>query len=387
MSQLSVPPPDAAGVLKLARSDRRAASKALASLSQEGQVALVCSAPVARRSELLDLLPEPERVIPLLPDAELCFTVKAVGLESASWLLEHATPDQIVSAVDLDAWSGHAPLPEKLDAWLAALADTSDEALLHSLGHLDAELLVQWLSGRIAVVQKPSGVEGWEPPDGTQTLDGQFYFAPLREGDDAASIVRALHVLFAGDYWSYFRLLLGVIHELPIDNQEWALRWRNARLQDLGFPLWDEAMRLYRHLREAERAKLPDDAHPLDVAAWRLPVWLPRLPEPVAGGHAVFRAIARLDDEERAAAFYAFVAVANKVAVADRMELSDAETTPRAIEKAARWIDRGLEHLAREHAISEVEVLRRAPLEHLFCVGANLDPEAAGPPAKEDPDA
>ena len=87
----------------------------------DAQAELVCSAPVARRAQILDLLPQPEEVIPRLPEAELCFTVKAVGLESATWILEHATPDQLVACLDLDAWQGDVPDPGKLGAWLEAL--------------------------------------------------------------------------------------------------------------------------------------------------------------------------------------------------------------------------------------------------------------------------
>ena len=59
------------------------------------------------------------------------------------------------------------------------------------------------------------------------------------------------------------------------------------------------------------------------------------------------------------------------------MKLSDAEFAPRAIDKAARFISAGLEHIAAAHRIEAVEVIRRVPMERLFRVGANLDPERA----------
>jgi hypothetical protein len=377
MPDLRSSPPDARSVLGLARRDRAAAAKSLAELDLAAQLALVCSAPVGRRAELLDLAPEPEALIPLLPEAELCFTVKAVGLESATWLLEHATQEQVVACLDLDAWRGPDPDPARLDAWLEALSETSDDALHRSLQAVDPELLVMHLQSRLAVFQKPDDAEGWEPPAGTRTLDGQFHFRALREGDDTAGLLRMLHLLFQREYWTYFRLMQGAIWELPSDNREWALRWRTGRLEDLGFPRFDDAMALYRYLRPAEHAALPEGQPALDVSAWHLPVWIPSLPEGADSRHLLFRALSAMTPEERRAGFFAFVAVANGVAVADRMDLSDAETTPKAIEKAARWISRGLEHVARENALEAETVLRRVPMEHLFRVGANLDPEAA----------
>lgn len=380
MSAPSPRVPDPRDLLRLARKDREAVRSAVAKLSEETLVALVGSAAPRDRMALLDLLEAPERIVPRLPAAELCFTVKAIGLESAAWLLEHASPEQVVASVDLDVWNGPRPEPALLDAWLAALASTSDEAVMRAVAALDDELLVQWLRERLVVDQKPNqSDDDWAPPEKSQTLDGQFYFAARYDGDDLASIVRTLHVVWNGDYWTYFRLMQGVIHELPTENTEWALRWREARLQDLGFPAWDAALDLYRHLDEKLRDELPDEANALDVSGWALPVFMPQLPVTPDDRALLFQTIARLEDEERAAAFFAFVAVANGIAVADRMALSDTETTPRAIAKAARFIDEGLEHLATTHALDAVEVLRRVPLAHLFRVGANLAPDEARP--------
>ena len=233
---------EAGRLLRLARKDRAAASRAVASLSLEQQLALVCDAPVARRAALIELLPAPEQLIPLLPEAEFCFTAKAVGLESAAWLLEYATPEQVVACLDMDAWEGHSPVPAKLDAWIDAIADAGDGAALRGIRALDPELIVLYLMQHVGVELKPNDDEGWQPPEGGQTLDGQFYFVALHDGDDVAAIVRILRLLFQADYWSYFRMLQGVIWEISTENVEWAHRWRVGRLQDLGFrPCTSEA--------------------------------------------------------------------------------------------------------------------------------------------------
>jgi hypothetical protein len=370
--------PQARQLLELARGDREAARRAIEELPLEAQVALVCETPLARRAELLELLPAPERVIPQIPEAELCFTIKAAGLADAPWILEYATPEQVVACIDLDAWSGMTADRETLDAWVDALAETESQAFLRSFRALDPEIAVLYLKGRIAVFQKPSD-EDWQPPKGAQTLEGQFYFAARAEGDDVAAIVRVLSLLFEHEYWTYFRFMQGVAWELDSDNEEWALRWRTGRLQDLGFPPWEEAMDIYRFLPPSERAALPEDVRPLDVSEWHLPMWMPGLPATRDAEQLIFRTLALLEDEERRACFYAFIAIANKLAVADRMPLGDAESTPRAIEKAAHFISEGLAFVSAENRLEAVEVLRRVPLGRLFRVGANLDPEQAKP--------
>lgn len=371
-------------LLKLAREDRRAARAMLADLSLDEQVAAVCESPIAMRSRLLDLCPEPESVVPLLPEAELCFTCRQVGVDDASWLLAHATNEQIVACVDLDAWHGLAPDPVKLDTWLDALAEAGDATLRRAARAMDAEMLALYVRQHVAVDLKPSGDEDWQPPEGGQTLDGQFYYVARDPKDDVAVLTRLLRVLFEQDYWLYFRMLQSVQEELRSEVEEWALRWRTGRLEDLGFPSWDRSMRIYGHLRPDRLGELPTGSHEIETNEWVLPVWITGLPAAADSRHALFRAVADLESDERARFFYAFVSLANEVAVADRRDLGDAETLPATIEKAARVASLGLEHLATENGIALVEAVRRVPLEHVFRVGVNLAPDGVRPGALDD---
>lgn len=369
-----------------ARKDRAAAVAVLEKLPLEEQVALVCETPVQRRAELLELLPEPDLVIPRLPEAELCFTVKEQGLEDAGWILASASDEQIVACLDLDAWEDFVPDRAQLGRWIEALAEAGGGTLLRSARALDLENLVLFLKDRIRVVLKPSGDESFEPPPGAHTLEGQFYFVANREGDDLARIAELLHALFQQDYWLYFRLMQGVIWEPEAETEEWALRWRTGRLMDLGFPPREESLAVYATMRPEDRARLPEAAEgacPFDVSEWRLPVWLARLPVEADARHPLFRAVATLSEDERRGFFYAFLSLANKVAVADRLPLGDAESIPAAMEKAAAVASRGLEYIASANRLDPTDVLRRAPLDRLFRVGANLERETreAGDPA------
>jgi hypothetical protein len=366
-------PARAKQILTLARKDRAGAKGALAALSVDEQVALVCETPVSRRAELLDLLHAPEHVIPALPDAELCFTVKAIGLADAGWLMAYATEDQIQTCVDLDAWSlDETPDRARLSEWLAAMIEAGDDALLRSVHALDAELLMLWLADRLHVHLKPNDDPGWQPPAGGRTLEGQFYLIPRRADDAIEDVFRLLGLLFSEDYWLYFRLLQSVSWESTPENEEFALRWRTGRLQDLGFPPRDEAITIYAAPRREELELLPDVAAETP-GEWHLPVWMPELPASADLELSLFRAAGELDPVARRAFFYAFVALANQVAVSDRLPLGDAESLPTAIEKAARTASRGLDWLAERHGLAHVETLRRAPLVRLSRVGSRID--------------
>lgn len=383
-------PADTRRLLALARSDRPAAREQVDALSVQQQVALVCESPMARRREVLDLLSHPEVLVPELPEAELCYTVKAIGIPDAGWIVEHATTEQLVACVDLDAWNDLTPDPSQLGEWIRSAAEAGEETLLRLAHGLDMELLALWLAERIEVSLKTSD-DDWEPPAGASTLDGQFYQRARHEKDDLTEVRALLDVLFRNDYWHYFRLLQAVRWEIESDCQEWALRWRSGRLQDLGFPTWDESMSIYGVLPARLLNQLPEPELDFQMGEWPLPVWIPRLQLSPESGHAIFLAFAELEEDQRRGRLYAFLALANQVAVADRLALGDAESIPAALEKAARVTSAGLEHLARAHGVGVADVVRRTSLEHLFRVGWTLSGERPPfPPGDldeaEDPD-
>lgn len=360
-------------ILALAQRDRNAARRELARMPTSEQVALVCEAPLAARRQILELLPAPELVVPELPEAELCFTAKAIGLADAGWLLAHATPEQIVACIDLDAWSSTDLVPDRarLDEWLAVLADAGEPALLGGARSLDPELVVLWLRARVEVWLRPNEPD-WQPPPGAQSLEGQFFFRALREGDDLSDVRALLDALFREEYWTYFRLLQAVNWELEAETEEWALRWRNGRLQDLGFPSIEEARALYAILPESSLDALAEpETEPL-VPEWQLPFWMPRLPVASNAAHSLFRALAALAPDERPAHLYTFLMLANRVAVAEKLPLGDAESIPVSIEKAAALASRGLDHLVAVRGVAAPDALRRTTLERLFRIGLTL---------------
>jgi hypothetical protein len=368
-------PQEARRILALAGRDRDAASAELAKLDLDAQVALVCDTPVARRGELLELLRAPERVIAALPEAELCFTVKAIGLADAGWVLAHASAEQLQACVDLDVWNEDVPDPGRVGEWLSAAAEGGDDALLQAAQALDAELLMLWLHDHAEVHLKPGDDPGWQPPSGARTLEGQFFVVARRSSDDLEEALHLLELLFEADYWFYFRLLQAVSWESVADNEEHALRWRVGRLQDLGFPPRDEALSIYAAPRRDELDALPDDPT-LPIGEWHLPVWMPELPAAVDPRLSLFQAAAELDPVDRRSFLYALLALANQIAVADRLPLGDVESLPLAIEKAALLASRGLDRMVERQGVARAEVLRRAGLARLFRIGFWSDREA-----------
>lgn len=350
-------------LLRLSRTDRSAAKAALAAMSNEAQARACQDLRIEARGEFLMLVEHPEDIVPLLPAAELVQTVRGGGMSEAAWLLELATRDQRIAAFDLDCWSGAELEVAKVHEWFDALIEAGRPTLVKALQEIDLELLLlaTHAEAEVAVVSKEQ-----EPPIGYFTPDGVVYFGTAPDASPHR-IHEISHALFAEDQPLYWRLVYGLLFESPSECEEYALRWRTNRLQDLGFPDVEQAMRVYRPL-PVERVS--DWAPPVSERALVDSMKLPRQ----LRGTLLGEALAKLPASRAADLLGYVLGVANSLAIADGLSLSESESVPRALEKAVRGIDTGLRELARVRAQPPEEVLdRTAPLD-LFRVGATADP-------------
>jgi hypothetical protein len=321
-----------------------------------------------QRSAFLLLTDHPEEVVPLLPEAELVFAIRGAGMSEAAWLLEIATPEQRLACFDLDCWEEYELQVERLHEWVDALIEAGRPTLAATLAEADLELwlLALWNEGEVFVVGKEE-----EPPDGTFSPDGMVYFG-VPEGASPHRIHEIVHTLFDQDQPLYWRVVYGMIFELRAETEEFALRWRRRRLEDLGFPDREQAMRVYRPLTPEKVQTVEADSAGDGL------VPSPGLPRQL-GGTLLAEALGQLSSQRATEVLGYVLGVANSIAVADNLRLSDPESVAAALEKAVRGIDRGLRELAHMRGREPHEVLDvTAPLD-LFRTGATLDRDLRGP--------
>ena len=370
---------DGVALLRLGRSDRAAARERLRALPPEEIASLCQELRPEARPELLMLCDNPEAVVPLLPEAELVHTVRAGGMSEAAWLLEIATPEQRIACFDLDCWNGSEVLLPRVQEWLDALVEAGRPTLVKALGEIDLELLILALRAEtaVAVIAKED-----VPPDGWFTPDGVVYFGVA--ADQNPERVHEIAQSLAGEAPAlYWRLVYGMLFESPSECEEEALHWRTVRLSDLGFPEREQAMRVYRPLQPE---KVSDWVPPADESALVAAITLPRQ----LRGSLLGEALSKLPERQAADVLGYVLGVANSLAVADGLSLSEPESVPKALEKAVRGIDAGLRELSRSRGQAPEQVLERtAPLD-LFRVAATTDASLrARPPqpAAEEEDA
>ena len=359
-------------LLRLARSSRAAGRKKLRTLAPE-QLSQACQELRPEvRSEFLMLVDRPEDVVPLLPPAEIAITIRSGGMSEAAWLLEVASPEQRIACVDVDCWGAYALAPERVVEWVDALIEAGRPTLVSALHEWDPEVWTLALAGMADVLVL--GKED-EPPPGWQTEDGVVYWRPRAE-DDFARVKEIAGAAFSEANPTYWKLVYGLLFELPSEMEEYALRWHDARLADLGFPSREQALELYSHLAVeqtpiVEPASDDEDEAEEDPLAGAV-VPQAELPSKLQGT-VVGEALSKLPASRALEILGYVLGVANGVAVADQLRLSESESIPKALEKAVRGMDQGLLALARARRQEPHEVLDRTRPSDLFRIGATLD--------------
>jgi hypothetical protein len=356
--------PGGAELLRLARRDRAAARARLGALSDAEQADACRSLSPAARAEFLLLLEHPERVVPLLPEAELVHTIRAGGMSDAAWLLELATPEQRVACFDLDCWSAGRLDVARAHEWLDVLIEAGRETLVRGLQEIDLELLLLALQSETQVVIVG---EDDDPPDGAFTPDGMVYFRVPEDGS-AHRVHEIAHASLALAPDLYWLIAQGMLFELPSECEEYALRWRSRRLNDLGFPDREDALRIYRPLAPERVEDFGTQEYGASglARAFELPQQL--------GGTLLADALRELAEDRFPDVLGQVLAVANWIAIADDLPLSDSDSIPQALRKAVAGIDRGLRELVSRRNQPPGEVLTRTRPLDLFRVGATLDP-------------
>jgi len=319
--------------------------------------------------EVSDRLPE---IVPCLPELTLTQTIRSVGLDEAGWLVEFASPEQRIAALDLDCWQDRRLSPSRVFEWIDALIEAGAETLLAAFDELDPELWIlalQWMAKFSIPDAGDGGADPGEEADRVaaegSTDDGVVFYrlsSPDHE-ERVRAILGAARIYVPSLYWDF---VYGAITESGRSCEEVAARWHRARLNDLGFPDLEQAMDVYKPLR-ADAVPVVDSLAAPPAQATPAPA--------VLSGSWLGRALSELPAERASEVQNQLFALANAIAVADRLPLTEATALEHSVHKALEGVDRGLAALATAHVRSLGEVADTTPTRDLFRIGATLHPE------------
>jgi hypothetical protein len=329
-------------------------------------------------SEILDaLLEDPQALIKVraMPSVLLHRTITGIGLQDSAELLAMATPQQVRELLDLELWQGdRIRLEDALD-WIHFLTTLPEEVRARDLAALDVELtgyvlrrhLRIYLTAEDELPELPEGVL-YSTPDGWFTLE-------ILAGHETTSerIQELIDAMYVDDADATRRLLQNLMWELPSELEEYALRWRNSRLQDLGFADPHESLLVYAYL---DPASVSPEERTIDrpLASDPEPVQTTELAQIVPRTDSFWAAaMDRIASEaERHRLAQALLYLGNRCLAADRIAPADPEGVRTSIDDLHGRLGLGLEYLAGGDLSRAVEVLAGVALLRIARVGFSL---------------
>ncbi len=331
-------------------------------------------------SELINAILEdpaaPEKLA-RVPSVWLHRLVCEVGMADTAELLEMVTPEQVREVLDLELWQGDRLDREEALDWVHFLSTLSSDAAVRHLRGLDVELLGLIFCNhlRIYLVEEesaPEESEGVLYP----TPDGWFILEILVANEvDVAKVIRIIDTFYQDDADDIRRLLQNLMWEVIPELEEWSLRWRNNRLQDLGFADPTEALELYAYLDPAS-VEIGEQTADMPLKGDPEPAGDTPLLALTAGRDDTFLdralALAARDPGEEQRLGTALVTLSNRCLAADRVDHGDRDGAQLALEQLHWRLSLGLEHLCEGQPERGPEVLASVALIRLARLGHSL---------------
>jgi hypothetical protein len=319
----------------------------------------------SRRLDLILGTPNPGALVRSLPADELYFTIREIGLADAIELVQLASAEQFRVFLDLDAWRHGRLEPRRALPWLRAARSGAPQdtrlaaRLAGKMRALDQELVYLVLRDAIRVHDlRVNDDPEIESDQAWKTSDGAYFIEFLVEGSDFVAVRGLLDDLEAENPFLSSRLLGALAWELPSELEESALRWRQGRLADLGYPSLEEALSWYARppARPAEAPGQPRRAPGYFLA-------------PLGDRSPLARAAATLDAADREALDMQLVTAGNAVLVADGIDPVDLDQVRAAVTGARAMVELGLERLTGGDDARAAEVLAGTPVKRIFQEG------------------
>lgn len=347
----------------------------LPALSVTEQAAQLVQLEAKERQEFLLSAKNGVAIVRALSSETLLYTLKEIGLQDAVGLLAMAAPEQVRNLLDLDCWRKDSLDDERLTNWLMLLDEGGSSKLAEWILHADIELLVLLIQRHFEVVRK---VDVEEEPDFDEskyfTFDEQYL---LRfRGESEPILYLLLEQLRTLDYRRYLHALENSLFELESGLEEQAFRWRAARLEDRGYPGYEEAQTLFRFLPPDSIScqaypRLPDT---IQLAAGDDTITPPDhalalLSEPTSFFSLV---LASLPRQTIAQIGQELAYLTNSIVTAEARDTGEVSEIRRCVGMAHDYVNIGLSYAAKEDEGAAHELLQTTQMRPFFQIGWGL---------------
>ena len=351
------------------------AEKIFNRLDRDRQIELVLAAPWQKRRDIIMLAHNARGLVQALPPQEIYLTVLQSGVEDSVQLIALTSHEQFQFLFDMDCWRKDSLDAPSIARWYNVLAKCNEQKVIDWFEQADEEFLVASLKKllRVTKIQQDTDIsEEYEDMPAT-TLDGIYFFTFLVP-EAYNSIMPIFNALYQHDRGRFYSLAEGMIWDSPAEVEEAACGWKTKRVAEYGFPEFEEALSIYEVMPDREIEQLSetvtieasDQAGPAAI--------LPRYGLSGEDMPRFFINVLGLVDDPAAYDMIqrAVVTLANKIIVADALEVQSVEDMQRALRKAAGCIGIALESLSGGNAAAARALLMQVHAGTLFRAGVSL---------------
>ncbi len=296
----------------------------------------------------------PEQLVPRIDAQDFVRLARLLRDENRlELLLIHATPEQLTSLIDLDAWERDQVEYVRARTWLLVIAqlyammNKPRGALVDLMYEMDPEMWTLALHPYTEVIDldpeddqsrqvahdQLDALRTWDTPDG-------FFVIGVPDDEFGRMALSTLELVYQDSLDEGRKLALSIQSALRSQMEEELSRWRTGRLADLGFVAWEEAMKLFRPYDHATAAT--EDAR--DFRYLDDPDGMLALPRWQSAG-LLARVLTRLDDAEHGLRSREFLLLVSEVMAAQRFAPGDTGLQERAIDQTQATLSLGLELL------------------------------------------
>jgi hypothetical protein len=348
------------------RTQPRKVEEILSGLSVEEQVRAILGLDPHLQQSLLVLSEKAVEVTQSLPVEEVYNLIKEV--EDSLLVLSMASPDQLQYIFDVEWWQGDKFQPERALSWIALLDQCQDPETLEWFLGEDFDQKVVLLQAFLKVYKNDEMTDSYEGVEGLEHFTPDGVYDIFFKVENSKEIKKLLLLLYEKDQRLFYDLLEGVIWYPVTLTVEKAYQWRVGRTAARGIPEFEEAIGIYSRLDpETLKLKLPS-LEELPSSRFR---FSPRYPLAHLDEALFFtQCLAMLEDENRLETLrWELVCLANKVIVADGLDLSSMDIRHRALRKTRGYINIGLELGAEGDPEKGAALLDKVWIQSFFQVG------------------
>ncbi len=333
-------------------------------MSLEEQRSVVLAAEPEAGADLIYLASDTEGLVRSIPELSFHRIVQAKGKWQVQELIEVATEEQINFMLDHDCWN-----VEKLDSrrfcdWISLFLDADDEHVLRLLTSISADTLAFALKKHVRF-------------DRDIMVNDVYYCDPAWVTATNAPMRMFLERLYALDPNLWIRLMGWIrTHSKPTIEAD-AVEAHESRMRGKGFPAPTLAITIYYPVEfdvqglitgwqtDFRQLGAGEATQQISVYHERRELFMKR----------VFGMLARNSDNgtpslQRIEASLA--EIANKVMIADQVDIGDRKRQREALDKVRRWINIGLELVCARDVDTSLHMIKDTGLEYFFRVSAML---------------